>query len=72
MKTDGTFKAKRFGTAVAVTLTYDNLSGEEQQHSFNLYVNSDRFILEPQWPTDELHFEKPPARLRNFPLCSDA
>ena len=44
-------QAKRFGTAV-VTLTYDDLSGEEQQHSFNLYVNSDRFILEPQWPTD--------------------
>lgn len=41
--------AKRFGTAV-VTLTYNDFSGEKREHSFNLYVNSDRFVLEPQWP----------------------
>lgn len=41
-------QAKRFGTAV-VTLTYNNISGEKQQHSFKLYVNSDKFTLEPQW-----------------------
>ena len=42
-------KAKRFGTAV-VTLAYENLSGEEQKHSFRLYVDGHRFTLEPQWP----------------------
>lgn len=44
-------QAKRLGTAV-VTLIYNDISGEEQQHSFKLYVNSDRFILEPQWPAE--------------------
>ena len=42
-------KARRFGTAV-VTLAYENLSGEEQKHSFRLYVDGHRFTLEPQWP----------------------
>lgn len=41
--------ANRFGTAV-VTLTYNDISSETREYSFNLYVKSDRFVLEPQWP----------------------
>ena len=41
--------ANRFGTAV-VTLTYNDISSETREYSFNLYVRSDRFVLEPQWP----------------------
>ena len=39
--------ANRFGTAV-VTLTYNDISSETREYSFNLYVRSDRFVLEPQ------------------------
>lgn len=42
-------RAKRFGTAI-VTLTYKDISGEEQQHSFRIYVDGHKFTLEPQWP----------------------
>ena len=42
-------RAKRLGTAI-VTLTYKDISGEEQPHSFKIYVNGDKFTLEPQWP----------------------
>lgn len=42
-------RAKRFGTAI-VTLIYKDISGEEQQHSFRIYVDGHKFTLEPQWP----------------------
>ena len=41
-------QTRRTGTAV-VRLTYDDLRGEQQQYEFNLLVNGDKYILEPQW-----------------------
>lgn len=62
--------ANRFGTAV-VTLTYEKISGEEAQHSFELYVNSDRFILETQWPTDGSRMLKNSETKLSFILYHD-
>lgn len=44
--------ARRYGTAV-ITLEYNDLSGNPQEHSFRYYVNSDRYTLEPQWGVSE-------------------
>ena len=44
--------ARRYGTAV-ITLKYNDLSGNPQEHSFRYYVNSDRYTLEPQWGASE-------------------
>ena len=62
--------AKRFGTAV-VTLTYNDISGAEQKHSFNLYVNSDKFVLEPQWPADGSRMLKNSETKISFVLYHD-
>ena len=66
-------RAKRFGTAI-VTLTYKDISGEEQQHSFRIYVDGHKFTLELQWPASGNNMLKnsemtisvhPASRLKN-------
>lgn len=68
-------RAKRFGTAI-VTLIYKDISGEEQQHSFRIYVDGHKFTLEPQWPASGNNMLKNSEMTISFVLhhdwkCSD-
>lgn len=63
-------RAKRFGTAI-VTLTYKDISGEEQQHSFRIYVDGHKFILEPQWPASGNNMLKNSEMTISFVLHHD-
>ncbi|MBU5480817.1 hypothetical protein [Blautia sp. MSJ-19] len=57
----------RFGTAV-VTLTYKDIYGNEQQYSFHLYVNGDKYTLEPQWTASGSNMLKNSERKISFVL----
>lgn len=50
-------RANRFGVS-EVTLTYTDIHEEEQHHSFYLFVNGDKFTLEPQWTSSESNMLK--------------
>ena len=63
-------RAKRFGTAI-VTLTYKDISGEEQQHSFRIYVDGHKFTLEPQWPASGNNMLKNSEMTISFVLHHD-
>lgn len=49
--------ANRFGVS-EVTLTYSDIHGEEQHHSFSLFVNGDKYTLEAQWTSSESNMLK--------------
>lgn len=63
-------RAKRFGTAI-VTLIYKDISGEEQQHSFRIYVDGHKFTLEPQWPASGNNMLKNSEMTISFVLHHD-
>lgn len=63
-------RAKRFGTAI-VTLTYKDISGEERQHSFRIYVDGHKFTLEPQWPASGNNMLKNSEMTISFVLHHD-